>query len=477
MTEKFFTNISFYVLLILVLLTGCSASAGKGSNQKFLANSPAGRQQPARLSVFLHLLQPSAPEVSITISSVEVLSEETWLPLSSRPIAIHAAQVGGGQMFVAGNGIPVGSIDRLRFAVEKASIVKGGKEMPLISDAAVVEMVLPVDLDIGKGDSETIFVTWDVLASLQGTTSITPVMTAVSQNVRLTTDLAYVACPEIDTVYVIRTDNNRVVGSIGIQGGPIYLAIEPSQNRLYVLTGRDADIKVIEITSNRVIDRFKIPLVYDPFYMIVSQDGLWAYIIENRSEYLSKVDLRSGSLAERVNLGVEPNYLLSLDEHRQLAVSAALSNEVLLLDPDSLSTLGVITVGSAPQGLAVWERFLYVAESGANKVTVYDLESRTTRNRLNVGSTPKRILATDNRIYVTNSGDKSLSVFMPSQFAAYKKIPLGGVPLEMAAEVNQRWLYVGEGGSKGLRIIDPTSGQVAGFIELGTVPVGISVLQ
>ena len=470
-------KMSSCVLLVLVLLTGCSASAGKGADQKFLANSPAGNLQPARLSVFLHLLQPSAPKVSITMSTVEVLLEETWFPLSSQSITISAEQIGGGQIFITGNGVPVGSIDRLRFVVENASIVKGGKEIPLINDAPVVEMVLPVELNIGNGDSETIFVTWDVLASLQGTKAITPVMTAISQDVRLTTNLAYVACPDIDTVYIVRTDNNRVVGSIGIQGGPIYLAVEPSQNRVYVLTGKDGDIKVIEITSNRVIDRFKIPLVYEPFYMIVSQDGFWAYIIENRSEYLSKVDLRSGSLAERVNLGVEPNYLISLGEHRQLAISAALSNEVLLLDPDSLSILGVITVGSAPQGLAVWEKFLYVAESGANKVTVYDLESHTTRNRLNVGATPKRILSTDNRIYVTNSGDKSLSVFMPGLFAAYKKISLGGEPLEMATEGNQRWLYVGEEGSKGLRIIEPTSGQAAGFIELGTVPVGISVLQ
>jgi hypothetical protein len=53
----------------------------------------------------------------------------------------------------------------------------------------------------------------------------------------------------------------------------------------------------------------------------------------------------------------------------------------------------------------------------------------------------------------------------------------GGVPPEMAAEGNQRWLYVCEEGSKGVWVIEPTSSQVAGFIELGAVPVGVAVLQ
>ena len=82
MAEKYFTKISSSVVLILVLLAGCSVPAGNSTSQQFVTNSPAGIHQPARLSVFLHLRQPSAPKVSITISSVEVLSEETWLPLN-----------------------------------------------------------------------------------------------------------------------------------------------------------------------------------------------------------------------------------------------------------------------------------------------------------------------------------------------------------------------------------------------------------
>jgi DNA-binding beta-propeller fold protein YncE len=477
MSVRPFTERASIILLCIIFLTGCSAPAVKNFSNNSLSRSPAALQQPARLAVFLQLRQSSAPAVTITLSSVEILAGDSWVPLTSRPVRIDAAQIGAGQMFVAAHGVPVGTIERLRFVVEKASIVKGGMEIPLTSTEPVIEMILPTDLDIGKGDSETLFVTWDVLASLQGTTSLTPVMSAVQQAVRLTTDLAYVACPGINTVYVVRTDKNWVVGSFGIQGNPIYLAVDGSQDRLYVLTGNDGDIKVIETTSNKLIDRFKIPLLYDPSFMVMSPDGLWAYIVEKRSEYIYKVDLRSGSLADRVHLGVETSYVNYLDEQQQLAISSALANKVLLVDPQNLAILGEITVGNAPEGVAVWEGQLYIAESRARKVTVYDLNRGVVRNRINVGLTPKRILATANRIFVVNYGDKTISVVQPGQFAAYKEIPLGGTPLEMAVAKNQRWLYVGEKESMGLRIVDPTSGQVAGFIELGAVPLGLSVLQ
>jgi DNA-binding beta-propeller fold protein YncE len=477
MIARPFTDVSSIILLLIIFLTGCSTPGGKNFGNNSLSRSPAVMQQPARLAVFLHLRQSSAPAVSITLSSVEILAGEGWVPLTSRPVTIDAAQIGTGQMFVAGHGVPVGAIDRLRFVIENASIVKGGKEIALTSVEPVIEMILPADLDIGKGDSETLFVTWDVLASLQGTTSLNPVMSAVQQDVRLTTDLAYVACPGINTVYVVRTDKNWVVGSIGIQGNPIYLAVDGSQDRLYVLTGNDGDIKVIETTSNKMVDRFKIPLIYDPSFMVMSPDGLWGYIVEKRSEYLYKVDLRSGSLADRVHLGVETGYVNYLNEQHKLAVSSALANKVLLVDPDSLAILGAITVGNAPEGVAVWEGQLYVAESRARKVTVYDLNRGVVRNRINVGLTPKRVLASANRIFVVNYGDKTISVVQPGQFAAYKEIHLGGTPLEMAVAGNQRWLYVGEKELMGLRIIDPTSGQVTGFVELGAVPLGLSVLQ
>jgi DNA-binding beta-propeller fold protein YncE len=87
--------------------------------------------------------------------------------------------------------------------------------------------------------------------------------------------------------------------------------------------------------------------------MTLSPDGIWAYILDERGHYLIRMDLRSGSLAGRVRLGNRPEYVIYLPDHQRLAVSMALSQTVFLLNPEDLTIMETVSVGSSPQGLLV----------------------------------------------------------------------------------------------------------------------------
>ncbi len=211
--------------------------------------------------------------------------------------------------------------------------------------------------------------------------------------------------------------------------------------------------------------------------MTLSPDGLWAYILDERGNYVVRMDLQSGSLAERVHLGQRPQYAAYLPDQQRLAVSSSLSQVVFLLDPVTLTTMDAVPVGSSPQGLVAWNHLLYIAESGSNTVSVYDLDARQVRGRINVGLSPRRLLLSMNNIYVSNYSGGSVSVLLPGQLSVMKKIPVGDAPLEMVSSVGRRWLYVGNQKSQDLTVIELTSNRVWGQIALGAAPLGLAVLE
>ncbi len=128
------------------------------------------------------------------------------------------------------------------------------------------------------------------------TTSLDLALTVVTPLRQLPVDLVFVSCPDIDTVFVVRADKNWVVDSFGVKGRPTYLAIDPdlSRQRLYVLASRDRTVKVVDLSSFRVVDFFTVPLNDAPTFMAISPDGRWAFLLDEDSGYLSRMDLTTG---------------------------------------------------------------------------------------------------------------------------------------------------------------------------------------
>ena len=472
-------RVRVFLLSCLILSLPLAACAPSGGPDTFgrAGQEFAGVDKGARLSVFLNLKSPSGPAVWLRISAVEILAGGQWTPLISEPLEIDASEIGRGQILVVSRGLPPGPYDRLRITVEKAAIHRQGKMVFLALQKP--ELLVPISpaINLEKRDSQSLFITWDVEASIKETAFMDPVMDAAPQSIQLVADLAYVACPDIDTVYIIRTDRNWICGSLGIPGSPTYLALVPSRNRLYVLATGESAIKVIEPTNNRLVDIIRIPLTHEPGFMTLSPDGLWAYILDERGNYVVRMDLQSGILAKRVSLGQRPQYAAYLPDQQRLAVSSSLSQVVFLLDPVTLTTMDAVPVGSSPQGLVAWNHLLYIAESGSNTVSVYDLDARQVRGRINVGLSPRRLLLSMNNIYVSNYSGGSVSVLLPGQLSVMRKITVGDAPLEMVSSVGRRWLYVGNQKSQDLTVIELTSNRVWGTIALGAAPLGLAVLE
>jgi YVTN family beta-propeller protein len=204
---------------------------------------------------------------------------------------------------------------------------------------------------------------------------------------------------------------------------------------------------------------------------------MWAYVLDERNNYLSRLDLLTGSLSARVHTNYRPQYLTYLVNRNLLAVSSALSQSVSLHDPLSLAEVGSIRTSSSPDGLMVANNLLWIAESGANTVSTYDLVTNQILPRLSVGFTPRRLLDNGSQIYVSNYDEGSISVILPGQSGVSRVISGLGRPLEMAFSQTYQRLYVTDEKALGLAVIDTANDQFTGYINLGARPVGLATTQ
>lgn len=466
-----------FCALALLLPGGCQLGLQAATPMLPMAEVARGADESARLSLFLNLLQSDGPGVRLEISELEILVGDGWLPLIAGPLELDSEAIAATQLFLGGRTMAPGRYQGLRFTVEKLSLRReSGHHASLIQKPLAVELEFPAAVVLEDDDSRSLFLTWDVQGTLEQSNE--PVINIAPQIKQMLADLIYVACPDIDTIFVIRSDRNWVADSFGIKGRPTYLALAPdaASRRLYVLAARENAIKVVDLASQRVIDFLHLPLAENPTFMAISPDGNWAYILEEQGSYLSRIDLTTGRSAVRVRVGYRPQFAVYLAEQNLLAVSSGLSQAVSLRNPLTLGEVGTILTGNSPQGLLEADGLLYITESGDHTLAIFDFATNRSRSRLEVGFGPRRLVVAGDYIYLSNYESDSLSVLLPGQQGVLREIRGLGGPLEMIYDQDRRWLYVGEERTGSLAVIDPTVNQLVGRIKLGARPLGLVVI-
>lgn len=465
------------VLLLLALLGGC-LTPEKDFNGS-LADLERDPFNTARINCFLVLKDDRGQDIRMEVANLEVVADNFSQSIASGPVKVHSAAIGSGQLFMGGKALPPGRYQRLRLTVIKGEARKvDGRFVDVVPEVFVVETDITSDLDLEAGESRTLLITWDVKNSVKADNVLQPELTVTSPLKQMLVDLIFVACPDIDTVFVVRADKNWVVDSFGLTGEPTYMVISPgNRNLLYVLAARERMVKVVELATQRVVNFFQVPLNDNPTFMALGPEGESAFLLDEQSGYLNRISLSSGASLARVLLNDRPNYVTYLQDIDLLAVSLSLSNTVVLLDPETLQLKRTFPTGIGPGGAVAFDNLLLVAEYGDNTVSIFDITSRGAQSRLSVGFGPRRLLKTGQQIFVSNYLEGSLSVLLPRQFGVIQDIYGLGRPLEMIFDQSYRRLYVADQKNAALAVIDTNSNRLIGKIALGARPLGLEIIQ
>ncbi len=467
------------LVLFLGALSGCRTLNPEAAPHSAREMDPAYQkmEEGGWISVFLNLKEPAGPDIVMQVTGVEIRKEGSWEHLRTRSFSVASAKIGAGQIFVARNGVLPGYYDSLRFVIEKAEVLGGGAAATLFDSPITVQMDLVRGIEMSRGGSHSLFVTWDVEKTMSDPQGATAGLGVQSQAVPLLTEILFVACPALDTVYVVRTDKNWVISSIGISGKPTYIDVNPQRNLLYVLAADDLAIKVVDLVSFTLIDSYSLEVDFAPDFMVLPPDKEYAFVLDTRGKRLARIDLVSGIMMDRVPLIFEPGFAAYLEEEGLLAVASENTNYVYLFAPDNLRNVGSLAVGIKPAGLVQSGNDLLVAESGSGAVSAYETEGERQVGSVILGYSPKRLLITDNRLYVSGGDAGIVTTMFPGKLTVFSELRVGGGLQELAVSEVNRKLYIGNGSREGLTVIETVAGRVAGFIDLAASPLGMAVID
>lgn len=279
----------------------------------------------------------------------------------------------------------------------------------------------------------------------------------------------YVTNATDNSVSVINTATKGVVATIALGNGnrPRGVAVSPDGGRVYVTNYDTATVTVINTATNAIIDtKPDTPAVdyirllggQSPLGVVVSPDGSRVYVV-NSLGGVNVIDTATYTIID-----TKPATTQVIDP-----IAAGTTAEAGALSPDG-SRLYVTnrTQVMRPEGT------LTVVDTVA--LTAIDLNPTTPAvdpTTVGIGPTGVAVSTDGSHVYVTNGGSDNVTVLDATTNSVVGTIPVGDQPIGIVIRGN--FAYVANQISRSVTVIDTTSNTVVGTIPVLFQPVGIAV--
>ena len=245
------------------------------------------------------------------------------------------------------------------------------------------------------------------------------------------------------------------------------LAFNEDHSRLYASGGNDNVIRIYQTRGHELRETDAVvlgkawPERISPTGLTLDQKNETLFVTTKENSALYKCNLRSKKI-QWLSLEHEAYTCLFSKDGSELYVSLWGGEAIAVIDPENLSVIQSIPVGSHPNELVLTPdgKYLFTSCANDNSVYIIDTESRKVVERLQTacfpdsppGSTPNAMALSEesNRLYVANADNNSLAVFDISEIGESRSlgfIPTGWYPTSVKVVDQQIWVTNGKGSS------------------------------
>lgn len=436
------------------------------------------RQLANHSQVFLYLSCPqkSAVEITFSISGISFLDESgKWIDRKLER-SVDSADLSERQIKLSEFYLPRGRYEKMKWAISEAKVKKGGKAFPLVLPASDGQHLLDIEFVVFDRESLALFVDWNPEESVFDKYLFKPRMAIRKQGIEIKNVLLYVTNSQSHCVTVIDRQRDTVVGIIAVGQRPMGIVTSPDGNKVYVANSGSNSISVIDTAAGRVTNTIG-NFGYSPVELALSEDGRWLYATNPKSDNVSVIDTGSNTVVRRVSVGRRPAGIVADADRRKIYVANRESNSVSIVDTDSYTVETNVTVGLNPSGVTVHEDKLYVANWGSNDISVIGLPSYSVTKTIPVVQRPLWLQSgLSGRIYVSNGDSNEISFLYATMGMVTDDVSVGDLPSHMAVDPLRRKLYVVNGLSEDVSVVDLTTRNVNTVIEVGRRPYGIAMI-
>jgi len=268
------------------------------------------------------------------------------------------------------------------------------------------------------------------------------------------------------SIMLVDPNSFEITNEITIPKSWYGLAFNKDHSKLFASGGNDNRVRIYDTSKGTLIEESSIilgaawPKKISPTGLILDQREENIYVVTKEDSSLYKVNLITKE-SKRLRLGYEAYSCLFSKDESMLYVSLWGGKAIAQIDPENLSLVKTIPVGSHPNDLVLTHdgKFLFTSCANDNSVHIIDVKSGKVIEQLNTacfpdapaGSTPNALAISDNdkRLYVANADNNSLAVFDISEIGESRSlgfIPTGWYPTSVRV-VNEKIMF-----TNGLRI-------------------------
>ena len=465
----------FALLLLLFLFTSACKSAPQRLSQPdpIAGENAAGR---ARLSLYLETVGSTSKVISIRLVKIEIGDGRLWLEVPVDRLRFERRTIAGKQLSLGTAVLPPGAYRSLRLTFTEAVI--NGYALLAEGEQREVELPIAESLSLKPDTSTCLFIDWLATAKvLDG--DLFAAFAARFQTPTLARDLVTVLCHDINTIYQISPDRNRVVAAFGLSGPLGETAFDAHRRRFYVVGTGARGLYVIDAASNRLVDTFTLPLTQAPAALALSNDGSYAFVSDTMTDRILKIDLDSGFVIKESLDNLRPDRIILFGQPGQerLAVTSISERQVTIIEAETLTRLSTISVNGVPAAVAVLDNYIFVADRDSDNVLVYTLADGHFEHYLKVGREPLEMTVFGRRIYVAPAREKYLSLLGPRQKTPLRRISCGLGPVDLAISQSWRKLYIANHEARHLSVIDLHSGTRLAKVQLGGRPSVVTIWE
>jgi PQQ-dependent catabolism-associated beta-propeller protein len=250
--------------------------------------------------------------------------------------------------------------------------------------------------------------------------------------------LLYVACGDDDVIDVIDVATLNVADHIPTGPSPEMFEFGRDEKTLYVSNEEGSSVQRISV-ADKIIER-EISTGAEPEGLAISADGHTLYVTSEVTDMVHVVDVDTGVVTDNVVVGTRPRRILELFDGKELWVSNELSGQVSVIDrtANRVSTTldflppGFRQVDVTPVGMTMTRngKSAIVALGRANHVAFVDTATRKVEDYVLVGSRAWGVaLSPDEKtLYVANGLSDDLSIVDMESHKAIRTVPVGRVP-------------------------------------------------
>jgi PQQ-dependent catabolism-associated beta-propeller protein len=247
-----------------------------------------------------------------------------------------------------------------------------------------------------------------------------------------------VACTDSNVADLIDPATGKSLRRIPLGDEPEAFDLSPDGKTLYVSNEDEAEASFIDVASGKKLQSIKVG--QEPEGVKVSADGKTLYVTSEVASLVHVIDVATAKVVKNVKVGKRPRRMAITPDGRELWVTNELDATVSIISTATQSVVdtvkfevkGARAQDITPVGIVMTRdgKRAFLALGKANHVAFVDVASRKTTQLVLVGKRAWN-LALDKaeaRLFVVNGLSDDLTVVDVAGAKAIKSIPVGRVP-------------------------------------------------